>query len=218
MLRFPAVARTRHSKTGRGNPTQAVAEDSLPRSISLPYSEWFLAHPGTGVFSTSFVSLSNACVVITHINVTIMSSFSYYLSNENNRNLSNLLSDRSISRLLRALLARGGRCLCPCLCAGAGPGRAEGRGLRCTSAHTGPQNARRECGSQRLPEPSPGPAEPFEEKLRPQGSCPWPLAAAAQINSVFSLRLLLSSRERLVPDLSGAQVAPPPPGLFLAPL
>lgn len=55
------------------------------------------------------------CVVITHINVTIMSSFSYYLSNENNCNLFNLPSARSISRLLRALLARGGRCVCPCV-------------------------------------------------------------------------------------------------------
>lgn len=34
-------------------------------------------------------------MVITHKNVTIVSSFSYYLSNENNGNLSNLLSDRS---------------------------------------------------------------------------------------------------------------------------
>lgn len=70
-------------------------------------------------------------------------------------------------------------------------------------------------------ESSRGPAEPFEEKLRPQGSCPWPLAAAAQISSVFSVHLLLSSagsRERLVPDLSGAQVAPAASGPFLAPL
>lgn len=107
----PAVASKRHSQSRRRKPN-AGSHGVLAHQKYFPPS--FRAVSGSssrGVFSTSFVSLYNVCVVIIHINVTIVISFSCYPSKENNCNLFNLLSDRSISWLLLAFLACRARCL-----------------------------------------------------------------------------------------------------------